>query len=80
MWLPNRRGSMKMPDPIIDPTTMAVNAGRDIFWVGGAGAAGEPSTGVDEVGEDMVPSSSRVRTVRYSWPSEPGHRPGVVER
>jgi hypothetical protein len=34
---------MKMPDPIIDPTTMAVNAGRDIFWVGGAGAAGRDS-------------------------------------
>jgi hypothetical protein len=70
---------MKMPDPIIDPTTMAVNAGRGIFWVGGAGAAGGPSTGVDAVGEDMVPSSSKVRTVRYSWPSEPGRQLNVGE-
>jgi hypothetical protein len=59
---------------------MAVNVGSDIFWVGDAGAAGGPSTGVDEVGEDMVPSSSTVRTVRYSWLSELGHRPRVVER
>jgi hypothetical protein len=34
---------MKMPAPIIDPTTMAVNAGRDIFWVGDADSAGGDS-------------------------------------
>ena len=37
---PNRRGSMKMPDPIINPAAMAVSAGRAIFWVGAADAAG----------------------------------------
>jgi hypothetical protein len=67
---------MKMPAPIIDPTTMAVNAGSDIFWVGGAGG---DSTGGDTAAEDMLPSSSRGRTVRYSWPSDPGHWPGVLE-
>jgi hypothetical protein len=47
---------MKMPDPIIDPTTMAVNAGSDIFWDGGAGPVAEDSTGRVSAGADMAPS------------------------
>jgi hypothetical protein len=31
---------MKMPDPIINLVGMAVSAGRAIFWVGAADAAG----------------------------------------
>src|SRR5262245_18304641 len=55
---PNRRGNMKMPDPIIDPTTMAANAGNDIFWVGDVGepgAAGVGSTGRVSADSDMAP-------------------------
>ena len=30
--VPNRRGKRKTPDPIIEPTTIAVSVGRLTFW------------------------------------------------
>src|SRR5262249_44339116 len=67
--LPNRRGSMKMPDPIIDPTTMAVRAGRAIFWVDGAAAAGGDSADGDVVVADMAPPRREVE--RFVIPGPP---------
>jgi hypothetical protein len=37
---PNRRGIMKMPDPIINLAAMAVRAARAVHWLGAAVAAG----------------------------------------
>ncbi len=33
--MPNVLGSEKMPEPTIDPTTIAVNANRESFWTDG---------------------------------------------
>jgi hypothetical protein len=33
--IPNVRGSEKMPEPTIDPTTIAVSANSESFWVDG---------------------------------------------
>jgi hypothetical protein len=30
---PNRRGNRKTPEPIIEPTTIAVRVGRLTFWL-----------------------------------------------
>src|SRR5262249_56770424 len=75
--LPNRRGSMKMPAPIIDPTTMAVNAGSDIFWGGGAGAAGGPSARGGGGGGGKGASSSRGRKGGLFSPFVTGPPPRV---
>jgi hypothetical protein len=53
-----------MPAPIIDPTTIAVNAGRDIFSVEGEDTSEGDLVGEDTVVEDIAHSSSRGRTTR----------------
>src|SRR5262249_58782413 len=68
VWLPNRRGSMKMPDPIIDPTTMAVSAGSDIFWVCDADSTGGDSA---EGGADWVDMGPHLGTEAFVIPGLP---------
>ncbi|MEY9255871.1 hypothetical protein ABH989_002646 [Bradyrhizobium ottawaense] len=33
--MPNVRGSEKMPEPTMEPTTMAVRANSESFWIDG---------------------------------------------